>query len=254
MSAKNIYFASDFHLGIPDKAASLAREKKIVAWLNQIKNDAAHIYLVGDIFDFWFEYKRAIPKGFSRLLGKMAELTDHGIPVSVFKGNHDMWMFGYLAEEMNVNIINHTLKIEIDNKTFLIAHGDGLGPGDKGYKFIRKVFRNKISQWLFARLHPNFGIRVANYFSRRSRMAEGDVTPYQGEDNEWMVQYCKSVLEQEHIDYFVFGHRHIPIDIALDSKHGQGRKSRYLNLGDWISHFTYAVYDGQQLALHTYRD
>lgn len=252
MSSGKTYFASDFHLGIPNKVSSLEREKLIVAWLDEIKADAAEIFLVGDIFDFWFEYKRAIPKGFSRLLGKLAELTDSGIPISIFTGNHDMWMFGYFTDELNIPVIRKPLKKIINGKTFLIAHGDGLGPGDKGYKFIKSIFRNRAAQWLFARLHPNFGIGLANYFSKRSRMAESGILPFLGEDKEWMVQYCKSVLKAEHIDFFVFGHRHIPLDISLHSELGNGSKARFINLGDWLQHNTYAVFDGEQMEIRTY--
>ena len=170
---KNIYFASDFHLGAPNHESSLIREKSIVSWLYHIKDDAAEIYLVGDLFDFWFEYKRAIPKGFVRLQGKIAELTDKGIPVHIFTGNHDMWIFDYLPKELGVSLFRKPIEREFFGKRYLIGHGDGLGPGDRGYKFLKKIFANKFCQWCFARLHPNFGIWLADKSSKTSRAKTG---------------------------------------------------------------------------------
>lgn len=244
---QKIYFASDFHLGIPNRAETQERERRIVRWLETIEQDAAELYLVGDVFDFWFEYKRAVPKGFTRLLGKLAELSDGGLPIKFFKGNHDMWLFGYLEEEIGVQIISDLEERTINGKRFVIGHGDGLGPGDKGFKFIKKVFRSPVSQWLFARIHPNLGIRIANYWSRKSRLAEGGSIPgYLGDENEWLVQYSKQRLEHEEIDFFIFGHRHLPLDIPLNEQ------SRYINLGDWIHHNSYAYFDGEDVTLTTF--
>ena len=244
---RKIYFASDFHLGIPNREKSLEREREVVQWLEQIKTDAAEIFLVGDVFDFWFEYGKVVPRGYVRLLGKIAEITDAGIPVHYFIGNHDMWTFGYLEEELNVQLHKEPVQREWQGKKFFIGHGDGLGPGDHGYKFIKKVFRNPVSQWLFARLHPNFGIALADFWSRRSRLAQGgDVKPFVSEEKEMLVHFARGVLEQEQFDYFIFGHRHIPLDIQINEK------SRYINLGDWIKHKTYAVFDGEKLELKSF--
>jgi UDP-2,3-diacylglucosamine hydrolase len=243
-AGKKIYFASDFHLGVPVGKSSFEREKRIIDWLDHIRKDAFEIYLVGDIFDFWFEYKHAIPKGFVRIQGKIAELVDSGIPVYFFTGNHDMWMFDYFEKELGVKIYREPIHRTYNGKKFLIGHGDGLGPGDRGYKFIKKVFAAKWSQWMFARLHPNFGIALANYFSRKSRIATGDSdSKFLGEDNEWLVQYCK---EQEAInpqDYYVFGHRHLPMTIRINER------AVYINLGEWIHYNTYAVFDGSETKL-----
>lgn len=244
-NAKKIFFASDFHLGVDGKMTSLEREKLIVQWLTEIENEASEIYLVGDLFDFWFEYKRAIPKGFTRLLGKIASITDKGIPVHVFIGNHDMWMFDYLPKEIGVTLHRKEIEKEYNGKKFIIGHGDGLGPGDKGYKFIKKVFRNRFCQWLFARLHPNFGIGLANYFSRKSRNKTKHDNVYLGDDKEFLVQYCEEVLSKQQVDFFIFGHRHLPIDMKVKNSH-------YINLGDWIEYFTYAVFDGEKLELKKY--
>lgn len=243
---KKVYFASDFHLGIPSHAKSIAREKIICQWLDDIKNDAEHIYLVGDLFDFWFEYKTVVPKGHIRFLGKLAELRDANIPITCFKGNHDMWQFGYLKDELGIELIDGNIEAEYNNKQFLIGHGDGKGPGDKGYKMLKKLFRSNLCQWLFARLHPNFSIGIANYFSRKSRVAGGEVEQFLGNEEEWLVQYCRRKLQVKEYNYFVFGHRHLPLDIKLSDK------SRYINLGDWITHFTYAIFDGENLELKTY--
>lgn len=245
---KKIYFASDFHLGAPDYEQSLLREKKIVRWLESIRLTTEALFLVGDIFDFWFEYRHAIPKGYTRLLGKLAEFTDQGIPVYFFIGNHDMWMFDYFPKELGIPVYREPQVWMIENKKFLIGHGDGLGPGDRTYKILKKIFRNPLCQWLFARLHPNFGIGLASYFSCRSRaknIEKGKDKQFFGED-EWLVQYCKEVEQSEHHDYYIFGHRHLPLDIKI------GDKSRYVNLGEWLTYDTYASFDGKDLMLNSF--
>jgi UDP-2,3-diacylglucosamine hydrolase len=245
---KKLYLLSDFHLGAPNAAASLEREKAVVAFLESIRHDAGRIIIAGDIFDFWFEYKKAIPRGFTRLLGKLAELTDSGIPVEVFVGNHDMWMRDYFQQELNIPVHYGPKVYEWNGKRFYIGHGDGLGPGDHGYKFIKKIFRNPVCQWLFGWLHPDLGIGLANYFSRKSREKTGEAdAEFLGADKEWLIVYCKEVLTKEHYDYFIFGHRHYPIDFALNER------SRYINLGDWIRNFTYASFDGQNVELHHWK-
>jgi UDP-2,3-diacylglucosamine hydrolase len=241
---KKIYFISDFHLGVPNDTDSRKREEKIVSWLNSIKHDAQILYLMGDVFDYWFEYKEVVPRGYVRLLGKLAELSDAGVEMHYFTGNHDMWVFDYLPKEIGFQIHRAPIQKEYNGKRFFLGHGDGLGPGDFGYKFIKKVFANKLAQWLFARVHPNTGIGLMKFFSRKSRIATGtsdDV--YLGDDKEWLMIYCREVLQKEHYDYFIFGHRHLPLDKQLNGQ------SRYINLGEWINHFTYAVFDGQELQL-----
>jgi UDP-2,3-diacylglucosamine hydrolase len=241
---KQIYFLSDFHLGAPDHESSLVREKKVVAFLESIKHTAAEIFIVGDIFDFWYEYKKVVPKGYTRLLGKLAELTDSGIPIHVFVGNHDMWMNGYFEKELNIPVYHHPRIFEWNGKTFYIGHGDGLGPGDHGYKRLKKIFRNPVCQWAFGLLHPSWGIGLANYFSRKSRVKTGSADEhFLGENKEWLIVYCKDVLQKQHYDYFIFGHRHYPMDFKLPND------SRYINLGDWIRNFTYASFDGTDVAL-----
>ena len=243
MSEKtHIYFASDFHLGAPNHLKSLEREKRIVQWLNSIKHNAKSIYLVGDLFDFWFEYKHAIPKGFTRFLGKIAELSDSGIDIHFFTGNHDMWMYDYFEKELGVKIHRKPIELNLNGKQFYIGHGDGLGPGDKTFKLVKRFFDSSFCQWLFARLHPNFGIGIAQFWSRKSRQNNKEPKEFLGEEKEWLVAYCKDVLTQKHIDYFVFGHRHLPIEHKIDD-------STYINLGDWLSDYTYAIFDGEKLAL-----
>jgi UDP-2,3-diacylglucosamine hydrolase len=244
---KKIYFASDFHLGTPDPESSLIREKRVISWLESIEHDAAEIFLVGDIFDFWFEYKRAIPKGFVRLQGKIAQLTDNGIPVHFFTGNHDMWMFDYFPQELGVQLYREPIERTWNGKLFYIGHGDGLGPGDGWYKFMKRCFEARWTQWCFARLHPNFGIGLASYFSRRSRAATGDSdSKFLGEENEWLVAYSKEQLQKKHYDFFIFGHRHLPMDIKV------GENSRYINLGEWLNYNTYGVYDGEEMKLEQF--
>ena len=245
---KKIYFSSDYHLGVPNSSDSLKREKKIVRWLEMAQKDAQEIFLMGDIFDFWFEYKHAIPKGFVRLQGKIAEITDSGIPVHFFIGNHDMWMFDYFEKELGVIMHRKHGPREIGEKKFFLGHGDGLGPGDNGYKFIKKVFANKFSQWCFARIHPNLGIGMANYWSRRSRSKNKEPQKFLGADKEWLITYCNKKLEDNHYDYFIFGHRHWPIEHQLQNG------SFYINLGDWLHHCTYAVFDGEKVELKKFED
>jgi UDP-2,3-diacylglucosamine hydrolase len=241
---KRIYFLSDFHLGAPDRTSSLVREKRIITFLQQARQDAAAIFIVGDLFDFWYEYRTVVPKGYVRMLGKLAELTDSGIPVHFFVGNHDMWMSGYFETELNIPVYHEPRAFEWNDKKFLVGHGDGLGPGDQGYKWLKKIFRNKLCQGLFGILPPAVGVGLANFLSRRSRAVTGqNEEQFLGEQNEWLIQYCKQVLTQQYYDYFIFGHRHLPIDFLFDNG------SRYINLGDWIRYNSYAVFSQGNLEL-----
>jgi UDP-2,3-diacylglucosamine hydrolase len=243
---KKIYFLSDFHLGAPDYAGSLEREKRIVQFLDEISRDAAVIFIVGDMFDFWYEYRKVVPKGYVRLLGKLATITDAGIPIHFFVGNHDMWMKDYFSSELNIPVYFEPKEFEFNNRQFLVGHGDGLGPGDKGYKMLKKIFRNPVCQWLFGILPPYMGLGLANYLSRRSRAVTGGVDDrFFGEEGEWLITYSKEMLKTKHYDYLIFGHRHLPIDFSL--KGG----SRYINLGDWIRYYTYAEFNGQELLLRS---
>jgi len=246
---KKIYFASDQHLGAPTKEESSVREQKFVRWLDIVKQDAEAIFLLGDLFDFWYEYKTVVPKGYVRVLGKLAEIKDSGIPIYFFVGNHDLWMRDYFETELNIPVYHNTKEFIFHNKTFLIGHGDGLGPGDKGYKRMKKVFTNPFSQWLFRWLHPDIGMKFGNYLSVKNKLISGDDdVVFLGEENEWLVQYARKKLTEKHYDYFLFGHRHLPMEINL------GDNSKYINTGDWISHFTYAVFDSQELTLKTFKE
>ena len=243
---KKIYFLSDFHLGAPNATLSREREQKVVAFLQEIRKDAAQIFIVGDIFDFWYEYRTVVPKGYVRLLGELASITDAGIPIHFFVGNHDMWMKTYFQEELSIPVYFEEKEFEFNGVPFLVAHGDGLGPGDHGYKFLKKIFRNPICQWLFGILPPAIGMGIANYSSRSSRAVTGNNDgTFLGEDKEWLITYCKEVLQRKNYKYLVFGHRHLPIDFTL------ANGSRYINLGDWIRYYTYACFDGEKMELRT---
>ncbi len=247
---KKIYFISDLHLGTPNAVASREREEKFVQWMKMAIEDAAEIFIVGDLFDFWHEYKTVVPKGFIRAQAAIADAADKGIKVSLFTGNHDMWQKNYFAEELGVEIFHEPVERIWNEKKFFVGHGDGLGPGDHGYKFIKKVFRNPLCQFLFRWLHPDIGMKIANYFSYKSRFANGAIPTetFLGEDREWLIQYIKSeVLPKQQFDYFIFGHRHLPIEQQIGS-------SLYINLGDWISYFSYAVFDGTKLELKYFKD
>lgn len=236
-------------MGSPSYEKSLEREKQIVWWLESIKHKASEIYLVGDVFDFWFEYRHAIPKGFVRLQGKIAELTDSGIKVHFFKGNHDMWIFDYLPKELGIELHDHAIKREFFGKKFLIGHGDGLGPGDYKYKFLKQIFRNRVCQWLFARLHPNFGIGLANLSSRKSRAATGkDDYVFNNINDERLFHYCQEYINSEQVDYFIFGHRHLPLDIPLDNN------TRYINLGEWLHEKTFLEISASGVRMFQFKD
>lgn len=241
---KKVYFASDNHLGAPTLKESRQRELKFVRWLDRIKTDASTLFLMGDLFDFWFEYKTVIPKGFTRTLGKLAELSDSGISIYYFVGNHDLWMDGYFEEELHIPVFHKPQQYSINGVTFFIGHGDGLGPHDKGYKRMKKVFTNPVAKWFFRWLHPDIGVRLAQYFSVKNKLISGDDdAKYLGNDKEWLVQYAHRKLAHQHYDHFIFGHRHLPLEIALNET------SKYTNLGDWITYYTYAEFDGKQLHL-----
>lgn len=240
---KKTYFAGDFHLGVDAQNTSRDRERMIVQWLEEIRHDAAAIYLVGDVFDQYFEYKRVVPKGYVRFFGKLAELRDQNIPIFFFIGNHDMWMFKYFEEEFDIPIYRKPIVREIQGKQFLIGHGDGLGPADYGYKFIKKIFNNRLCQWLYKWLHPDFGLALMSFFSGKSRDAGDDPEFFLGADKEWLVQYAeRKIIEKPELDFFIFGHRHLPIDYTLKNE-----KTRYINVGQWMSQTSYAVFDGEKL-------
>lgn len=246
-SGKKVFFASDNHLGAPTQPDSLPREKRFVQWLEEIRGEAAALILVGDLFDFWFEYKTVVPKGFTRTLGALANLADSGIPVYYFVGNHDLWMDGYFESELGIPVFHKPQVFELGDKRFFIGHGDGLGPGDKGFKRMKKLFTNPLAKWLFRWMHPDIGVRLGHYFSVKNRLISGDEdVRFLGEENEWLVQYARRKLTEAHYDYFVFGHRHLPLNIELNPT------SRYFNLGDWIHHYTYGEFDGTDFLLKNY--
>ncbi len=244
---KRIYFLSDFHLGAPNTNSSLERERNLVRFLDGIKHDASEIFLVGDLFDFWYEYRWVVPKGHVRLLGKLGELSDLGIRLHFFMGNHDMWVKDYFQRELNMIVYDRPIRFDLQGKKLLVGHGDGLGPGDHGYKRLKKLFRNPFAQWLFGILPPAMGIGLANYLSRRSRAQTGSSEEvFLGADREWLIQYATAKQAQDPVDYYVFGHRHLPIDHPIEPD------ARYINLGDWIRYQTYAVLEAGHLSLNSF--
>jgi len=242
--SKKTFFASDFHLGVNARHSSLEREKKIVQWLHRSAPEANAIYLVGDLFEFWHEYRFVVPRGYVRLLGALAELSDNGIPIYTFTGNHDLWMKNYFEQELGIPIYYQPIQRTIEGKTFFIGHGDGLGPGDTGYKWMKKLFTNRWCQWSFRQLHPDLGARLAHYASGKSRAATpASEQNWLGEDKEWLYQYCLHKNNNDIIpDFFVFGHRHLPIDWQMPNT-----KSRYINLGEWMWAYSYAEFDGNDI-------
>ena len=242
--SKRIYFCSDNHLGSPNRNLSLEREKIFITWLDQIKIDAQAIFFLGDLFDFWFEYKKVVPKGFTRLFGKLAELSDSGVDLFFFVGNHDCWIGNYFEDELGINVFHKKVDLNIDNYNILIGHGDGLGPGDNKYKFLKLLFRNPILKKLFSFIHPDIGISLGSFLSKKNKILSGSEKVFESEDKEMLFSYCKDVLKTKYYHFFIFGHRHIPLELDL------GNNSKYFNTGDWITHFSYLVYDGNSFNLN----
>ena len=240
---EKVYFASDFHLGVPDRESSLERELKIIRWLDEISENAKAIFLVGDIFDFWFEYKHTVPKGFIRFQGKLAELRDRNILIYFFTGNHDMWMFDYFPEELNIPIFREPFSFQIGDKEIYIGHGDGLGSGDNFYKILKKIFSNKFFQWVFYWVHPNIGMSIAQYWSKNSRITNDKKEDEFKDKDEWLLQYSKKIESNKHHHFYIFGHRHLPLELKVSNQ------STYFNLGEWVRHFTYLELDEQEASL-----
>lgn len=245
MTGNKTYFVSDVHLGAPALRNNKERENLFVSFLDKIKDDAGEIFLMGDIFDFWFEYKKVVPRGFVRTLGKIAEITDSGIPVHFFTGNHDVWVFDYLPEEIGVIVHRDPMEITINDKIFYLSHGDGHDPKDKGYLFLKRLFTNKAAQFLFTRLHPNFALWLGHEWSKKSRISKG-LDPEISSNEEPLVDYAIQYAKNNKVDFLIFGHRHIMLekDIKPDAK--------VVFLGDWIHYFSYAVFDGDKLELKRY--
>ena len=240
---KKIYFASDVHLGFPDSGHNHEREMIFVNWLNRVKQDASSIFLLGDIFDFWFEYRKVAPKGFVRVLGTLAQICDQGIPVHFFTGNHDIWVFDYLPEETGMIIHREPFETELYGKKFFMAHGDDLGERDFGYQVIKKFFHNSLAQWAFAKIHPDLSFRLARAWSKNSRLSKGKKLGFLGENKEDQIIFAREVLKHKNVDYFVFGHRHLALEFDLSSN------SKLFMLGDWFENFTFGVFDGNQFYL-----
>jgi UDP-2,3-diacylglucosamine hydrolase len=246
-AGKKIYFASDFHFGVPNNESSRKRELLVIKWLESVRHDAHSIYLMGDTFDFWFEYNHTIPKGFTRFLGKLAELRDAGIPIFMFTGNHDMWMFDYFPKELDIPIMRTQQILVVGNQKLLIGHGDGLGPGDMFYKILRAgLFHNRFFQWLFNWIHPNLGMAIAHAWSRSSRISNLKKEKLADERNEFLLAYCTEMEKQQHYDYYIYGHRHLPLDLKV------GDNSRYINLGEWVNFTSFATYDGKKVELKSF--
>ena len=235
------------HLGAPNYSKSLEREQKLIRFLRFAEQDAQAIFLVGDTFDFWFEYQQVVPKGFVRFFAKLIDLKEKGIELFVFTGNHDLWLRDYLQQEVGAQIFHDKVELQSGNRIILVAHGDGLGPKDKKYKILKKIFTNPICQWLFRWLHPDIGIKIAQLWSRHS-YTDPSIEVFHGEDKEWLIQYCKRKLTEKQYDYFVMGHRHLPMEIKLNDK------SVYINLGDWIVNSNYAVFDGNEMKLYKFKN
>jgi UDP-2,3-diacylglucosamine hydrolase len=239
------YFASDFHLGLPAGFPPIEREKRVVAWLNSVAADASEIFLIGDIFDFWWEYKLVVPRGFTRFLGTIATITDSGIPIHFFSGNHDMWIGDYLAGECGVTIHTSPYTTILNGKKFYLAHGEGLGSRDIGYKFLLSIFRNRPLQVMYSALPPSIGIGFGQKWSLSSRLGKGIAKPFLGGEKEDLIRYAKSVLNDDKIDYFIFGHRHLAMTYKLTEE------VVIVFLGDWIKNGSYASWDGNTLIFNT---
>lgn len=244
---KNIYFASDMHLGMHPLNESRQREKTVVKWLRSIENDVKELWLLGDVFDYWFEYKKVVPRGYVRFIGKLADLADQGVKIHIFAGNHDVWYFDYFQEEIGAEVHHDPLVRQMGNTTFYMAHGDGLTKKDKVYLLIKKMFRSKVLQWMYARIHPNGSAAFAQWWSKKSRYSKDMVHPFKGEVQEEQVRFAREYIkEHPGIDIFLFGHRHYPFDVQV------GDQGRAVCLGEWIGSCTYGVFDGQEFRLESF--
>lgn len=244
--AGKIFFASDFHLGLKAGTDPAEREKKVVSWLKSVVPEAREIFLIGDIFDFWWEYKLVVPRGFTRFLGTVSEITDSGIPVHIFTGNHDMWVKNYLPDECGVIIHTSPYTRTFDGKKFYIAHGEGLGSNNTGYKILLSIFRNKPLRVLYSMLHPSIGVGIGHAWSLHSRLGKGISMDFRGEEKEDLIRYSKSILEKENIDYFIFGHRHLALSYKLN------QDTTIIFLSDWIKKGNFAEWDGKELNLREF--
>jgi len=242
---KKVYFASDLHLMMAPDEKSRIREQDFIRWLDRIKKDAAVIFLLGDIFDFWFEYHNVVPRGFVRLLGKLAELTDSGIAIHYIVGNHDQWMNDYLTTEMKIQIYHQPTEFMINGKLFLIGHGDDISPDNLTDRLHNIIFRDRVLRVLYASLHPRWGISFGKNWSKYNRKKHGTVTPYAGVEKEFIYRYAQKMLDKKHYDFFIFGHRHLALDLRLNEN------SRYINIGDWLANYTYGVFDGQYVTVNS---
>lgn len=243
-----VYFISDLHLGAWTFDNPLDYERRVVRFLNSIKDDCYELFLLGDIIDYWFEYKYVVPKGFTRFLGKLGEMSDSGVKIHWFTGNHDIWIFDYIEKETGAQVYHEAQEMVLQDKRFYLSHGDGIGHDSRSYKLMAGFFRNKTCQWMFKNLiHPDWATAFAHHWSKNSRLSGRDFPDFLGEDKEHLVVFAKKyLLEHPDIDYFIFGHRHIMLDLLLS------RKCRMMILGDWIQHFSYAVLENGKLSLEQF--
>lgn len=244
-----IYFISDAHLGSQVITNNRKHEQKLVRWLEMVRKDATAIYLLGDMFDFWFEYKTVVPKGYVRFLGKLAELVDAGIEIHFFIGNHDIWTFGYLENEVGLIVHKGPFVTRLGNKTFYMAHGDGLDSRDHGYHFIRHIFHSKTAQKLFGYVPPRLGQGLGYTWSKNNRKKILHLeNKYLGENDETIVVFAKQYAENNEVDFLIFGHRHIFLDLEIKNR------KRVIILGDFVGIYSYGVFDGEDFRLEYYTE
>lgn len=246
LPGKKVYFASDFHFGIPDYATSRKREQVICNWLNSIQHNAQHIFLLGDVFDAWMEYTWVVPKGHVRFLGKLAELSDKGIHIHMFIGNHDVWMRGYFEQELQIPVYKELRQVQINEKKIVMGHGDGVSTLEKKYRIMKAIIHHPVSQWIYRKLHPDWGLALADYFSRLGPKHKYEALTLKPANQEYQMLFANDCLKHTHYDYFIFGHRHIPYQVQLT------QNSEILNVGDWLQFNTYAVFDGISMKLEKY--
>jgi UDP-2,3-diacylglucosamine hydrolase len=251
MANKKVYFISDVHLGSCAFDDDREREQKLVRWLTTIQDTASDVYLLGDIFDFWYEYKYVIPKGYVRLLGKLAELSDKGIKLHFFIGNHDIWVRDYFEKELGMKVYLHDTVQEINGKRFYLAHGHRTGYRPALLKLMHYVFHASWVRRIYNIIHPTINYWFGLGWSKNNRLYKHkqEEAEYLGEDKEFLVQFAKEYSKTHpEIDYFVFGHRHVMLDLMFS------KTARIVYLGDWISHFSYAVFDEDGLRLEMYEE
>lgn len=243
--SKKYYFFSDVHLGFGSREVEKIKEKRLLKFLDKISIDAEKIYIVGDLFDCWIEYRKAVPKGYYRTLSKLNEITESGTEINFISGNHDFWTNTYLRDDVGL-ILHDKMETIIEGRKFYIIHGDGLSGNDIGYRLLKMVLRNRVNQFLYSCIHPDIGLTIAQSSSRKSRFHSAD----NSRGSKGMLDFAKNKIH-EGFDFVVMGHYHKPQSTEININ---GRSGYYITLGDWIENYTYGEFSSGEFRIRKYTD